>query len=291
MGWLILLLMKAGLLQTAISSARLPHRAVCFTSNCWTTRRITQAKLCHRYTLCFTPTDKPFKRRTPVSTRPNAASCKGSRSLYLRFFNSLGALAEFSDNLVEYAYDRQILCDPERQAYYFECLQVISESRNTEQLQMKVATLQSQDVVSRRDVIAAYRFFNIQPSDAANIDNARIIEIFQAQQPDLGAAAQEDARAHLYKLGVARQSSLLINASRQSVDTYADALSWLGHGVDQNTSDEGILAVLAIRVSGASSLFSVAPQPFADSLRLLDRKQSHQRRNRPKSHLRYCLCT
>lgn len=165
-----------------------------------------------------------------------------------RFFNSLGALPEFSDSLVEYAYDRQTICDPERQPYYFECLQEITDSRSTEQLQMKVATLQSQEIVSRRDIFAAYRYLNIPPSEGKNFEDSRIIELFQAQQPDLGAVAQEEARGHLYKLGVSRQSNLLINASRQSVDTYEDALSWLGNGVTKDTPDEAILAVLAIRV-------------------------------------------
>ncbi len=116
---------------------------------------------------------------------------------------------------------------------------------------MKVATLQSQDIVSRRDISAAYQFLNITNSEAKTIDDARMIERFQAQQSDLGIAAQEIARSHLYKLGIARQSTLLINASRQSVDTYEDALSWLGNGATKQTPDEVILAVLAIRVGRA----------------------------------------
>ena len=165
-----------------------------------------------------------------------------------RFFNSLGAIPEFSDSLIEYAFDRQTICDPERQAYYFECLQEITESRNTEQLQMKVATLQSQDIVSRRDISAGYRFLNIPPGEGNNIDDARIIELYQAQQPDLGAVAQEQARTHLYKLGLSRGSSALINASRQFVERYEEALAWLGNGVNKDTPDESILAVLAIKV-------------------------------------------
>ena len=152
---------------------------------------------------------------------------------------------------MEFAHDRQALCDPAAQAYYLECLQVITEDRQTEQLQMKLATLQSQDVVSRRDLRAAYRFLNIQLRDASDVSDARVVELFQAQQPDLGVAAQEEARSHLYKIGVSRNSTLIINASRQSVETYEDALSWLGNGVDKNTPDEGILAVLAIKVSNS----------------------------------------
>lgn len=166
-----------------------------------------------------------------------------------RFFNSLGALPDFADSLVEYCYDRQSVCDPGQQAYYLECLQVISEDRNSEQLQTKIAMLQSQDAVSRRDLTAAYRYFSIPVKDAQSVSDERIRELFQVQQSDLGLVAQEEARSHLYKLGVHRKSDLLISASRQSVDTYENALAWFGNGVNKDTSDEGILAVVAIKVS------------------------------------------
>ena len=202
----------------------------------------------------------------------------------IRFFSSLGALSDFSDTLIEYAYDRQASCDPGLQAYYFECLQVVTEGRYSEQLQTKVAMLQSQDVVSRRDLSAAYRSLNISVAESRTISDERIIEKYQAHQPDLGAVAQEEARAHLYKIGVARNSQTLIRASRQSVDTYDDALSWFGNGVNKDTSDEGILAVFSIKVS----------RSFLDSKRVAwqhrliftsDDGKQVQRRNRTKSHL------
>ena len=133
--------------------------------------------------------------------------------------------------------------------YYFECLQVISESRTTESLQMKVATLQSQDLVSRRDLSAAYRNLGIDQTSARSLSDDRVLEIFQARQSDLGPSAAEDARQALNKIGTSRQSQRLLRTSRQSIDTYEDALAWLGNGVTKDTSDEGIVAVFAIRVS------------------------------------------
>ena len=114
---------------------------------------------------------------------------------------------------------------------------------------MKVATLKSQDIVSRRDVSAAYRFFNVTPAESKTTEDSRILQLYQARIPDSGPQTQQEAREHLYKLGVIRNSNLLINASRQSVDTYEDALSWLGNGVNKDTSDDNILAVVAIKVS------------------------------------------
>lgn len=198
-----------------------------------------------------------------------------------RFFNSLGVLPDFSDSLVEYAYDRQANCDPDLQAYYLECLQVITESRYSEQLQMKVATPQSQHIVSRRDLTAAYRFLNISPAESKLISDAQVIERYQAQQPDLSAHTQQEAREHLYKIAVSRNSPLLMNASRQSVETYDDALSWLGNGVNKDTPDEGILAVLAIKVSRAF----LTRLPYLTFVS--DCGKQGQRRDRPKSNRRY----
>lgn len=114
---------------------------------------------------------------------------------------------------------------------------------------MKVATLQSQDVVSRRDLSAAYRYLNIHGSDASKLADERILELFQAQQPDLGPVQADEARQALYKIGSSRQSRILINASQQSVDTYEDALSWLGNGASKETSDDALLAIVGVKVS------------------------------------------
>lgn len=151
---------------------------------------------------------------------------------------------------MEYAYDRQVHCHPALAAYYLECLQVITEQRGTEQLQLKLALLQSsQYTVSRRDLSAAYRRFGISLAESRSISDEQIRDRFQAQQADLGSIAQQEAREYLYKLGLSRKSELLINASQQSVDTYEDALSWLGNGATKETSDEGIIAVFGVKVT------------------------------------------
>lgn len=174
---------------------------------------------------------------------PHSRLLKLKRS---RYYASLGAVADFADRLIEFCFNRQCLCDPERRPYYFECLQVITESRpSSESLQLKVATMSSQELISRRDLTAAYRHLDISPSEA---DDDRIVNLFHSRQSDLGKQAQEDARAALYKIGVARGSQRLINASRQTLETYDDALAWLGNGVNKSTPDEGLIAVVTIKV-------------------------------------------
>lgn len=179
----------------------------------------------------------------------NMYSTNRSRVTHRYYFASLGALHDFADELIDFAFERQCLCDPARRPYYFECLQLISEARNTDHLQMKVAMLASQDFVSRRDLFAAYRLLNVPVTDANAIDDARILELFQVRQADLGPRAQEDARQALNKIGTARGSVRLINASRQTIESYDDALTWLGNGVNRETTDEALLAVVGIKVS------------------------------------------
>lgn len=164
------------------------------------------------------------------------------------YFASLGIQPDFADSLVEFAFDRQADCDPEQRPYYFECLQVITDTRGGERLQVKVATLESEGSISRRDLSAAYRVLNLSPLEARQADDDRILNLFTVLQSDSGAHAQEEARQALYKIGVVRGSQRLINTSHQTIETYEDALSWLGNGVDQTTPDEGLLAVVAIKV-------------------------------------------
>lgn len=65
-------------------------------------------------------------------------------------FASLGALGDFSDNLISFCYDRQTDCDPENIPYYFDCLQDIANGRQSETLIIKASTLASQDVIGRK---------------------------------------------------------------------------------------------------------------------------------------------
>jgi ubiquitin carboxyl-terminal hydrolase 25 len=149
---------------------------------------------------------------------------------------------------VAFAYERQSECDPERLPFYLECLQVITDARSTETLQTKVAVLQSQGVFSRRDITAAYSALNIGLDEAGSISDDRIIGLYQSQLPDVGASRAEELRQALYKLGVVRQSPALLQAAQQMVDTYEDALRWLGNGAGKETEDEGIVAVYGVKV-------------------------------------------
>ena len=163
-----------------------------------------------------------------------------------------------------FAFDRQLACDPTRQPYYVECLQVITESRGTEQLQITLATLASQDMISRRDLAAAHRHLGLPAPGTDDLDDDQILNLFFVRQSDLGPGAQEEARQALHKIGAARHSQALINASRQTVETYEEALRWLGNGVTKDTPDDSLLVVAAMKVSPCSRFVSLGSLPGDD---------------------------
>ncbi|TKA52384.1 hypothetical protein B0A55_13194, partial [Friedmanniomyces simplex] len=178
----------------------------------------------------------------------------------LPYLASLGVLQDFADSLIEFAFDRQSSCDPERQAYYFECLQVIAESRGTEQLQTKVVMLHSQDLVSRRDLSAAFRYLGVQVPKVGStpLTDEYILDCFTARQSSVSTAVAEQNREALQKIAIARSSQKLLKASKQSVDTYEDALAWLGPEATKDTPDDLLLALAATKNESAADKEIVA---------------------------------
>ena len=164
---------------------------------------------------------------------------------------SLGACADFGDGLIEFAYQRQTDCDPVNTPYYFECFQEITNQRNSEDLQMKMVMLQSSGLVSRRELSEAYRAFDL-PVNGGGADDDRIMNLFQSQVSDQGQVGQERLREMLGRIGRFRGSTYLINASQQSIETVADAYAWLGNGLNEQSDDEMVTTVFAIRVSAYS---------------------------------------
>ncbi|KAK4547497.1 hypothetical protein LTR36_001154 [Oleoguttula mirabilis] len=74
------------------------------------------------------------------------------------------------------------------------------------------------------ELAAAFRYLNIDPKHADRMTSRRILELYQAQKPDLGAIAAEKARLALGRIGVARDSWMLVDTYNESVDnTHGDA--------------------------------------------------------------------
>jgi len=116
-------------------------------------------------------------------------------------YAGLGAVLDFDDSLVAFAYDCQIHCDAKNAPYYLECLQTISEGRGSEDLQTKALIEATSGRLSLKDVRNAYKNLGVDSSLADDT----IIGTFQARVAD--APRQEDAmRRDLNIIGQDRSS-------------------------------------------------------------------------------------
>lgn len=164
-----------------------------------------------------------------------------------RTFAALGALPDFSDKLIEFAYNRQTTCNPATEPYYFECLQQISKKRGTEDLLLKVTMVESEGVVSRKDLAEAYRYFAQDPGFPNSPDD-RVLNMFHVQQSDQGVAGQQKGCEMLTRIGKARKSQRILNAAQQQLETAEDAYAWLGQDIGPHSDDAFVTTAYAIKV-------------------------------------------
>ena len=187
---------------------------------------------------------------------------------FFRFYAGLGATGDFHDDLIGYAYDRQIACDVENTPYYLECLQGIEEGRSSEDLQTKVAIEASSDKISLKDVRGAYRDLGLD-GQSENLDDDTIIGTFQSRILDAPKQELEMRRA-LMVIGQNRSSDkiqfiasksqcskwtwtpelsfILYNTNKVTgVTTYEQALTWLGATEDMD--DGFLLSMYSVKVN------------------------------------------
>lgn len=180
------------------------------------------------------------------------------------YYAGLGALHDFSDPLLLYSFDRQVVCDPQNSPYYFECIQDIARGRKSEFLETRVMTLASEGHISRKDVDEAYTYFGIDPRHGPLLNDGHIIGLFQSRLPDIGRTQEGEMRQMLRTLGQVRNSYALDQAASEcqchlerlvihsrtneflAIETYTQALAWLG--VDDTMADEYMVPLLSLKV-------------------------------------------
>ncbi|EKG16632.1 Peptidase C19 ubiquitin carboxyl-terminal hydrolase 2 [Macrophomina phaseolina MS6] len=163
------------------------------------------------------------------------------------YYAGLGALGVFSDSLLAYAYDRQITTDPQNHSYYYECLADLATGRRSEELDMKKAMEESKGIVSRKDALQALRRFNLEPDRFASYTDEYIINQFRARVQNVGSYEVPELRAHLKKIGAYRQSQTIMDAAADVIQTYEQALSWLG--ADATNGDDQVIALATLKKS------------------------------------------
>ena len=134
------------------------------------------------------------------------------------FYAALGAMHDFSDDLILYAFDRQTYCDrdSDHPPYYLDCLTAIANTRNSENLQLQLAKLVSEGYYGRSDIDKAYSYFNIDLDKAADMSDDLILGIFQARLGSEPVSRVAEMRQQLRIIGEARHSTVLQNSAANS---------------------------------------------------------------------------
>ncbi|KAG9538908.1 cysteine proteinase, partial [Aureobasidium melanogenum] len=159
-------------------------------------------------------------------------------------YASLGAIGDFSDRLIAFSYERQAACDPIEGPYYFDCLQDLATGRQSDILITKSAKLASQDTLSRKDINQSYMALGIEPRFEENIDDEEVIRLYKLRWSDSSTAGQSDLKIALKTVGRARNSRYILDTAADTVETYDQALAWLG--ADATQADDTIVALYGV---------------------------------------------
>lgn len=82
-----------------------------------------------------------------------------TQSIEHPWFASLGALDDFTDDFIAWAYDRQRECDPQNSPYYLDCLYGIATGRKSSDLETKFSIATSTGELRLTEIEAAYKYF------------------------------------------------------------------------------------------------------------------------------------
>jgi ubiquitin carboxyl-terminal hydrolase 25/28 len=128
-------------------------------------------------------------------------------------YAGLGAVQEFTSELLIYAFRRQTEWDPAGSAYYYDCLKALSSKYPSDDMNMQLAILASEGFISRAEVMEAYKYFGFQPNEIARLTDRDIIGHFESRLDSSHKNQETEIREKLKTLGKARGSSLLTDSA------------------------------------------------------------------------------
>lgn len=163
-------------------------------------------------------------------------------------YASLGALPDFSDRLIVFAFERQEVCDPDNLPHYYECLRQIFNARpNSDEIQMKVALLSSMGKKSRSEVADAYRYFGWDSTQEFAIDDAHIAGVYSSRLESVPMSQHPECRQMLEIIANSRDSRNLKDLASDVIETFDQALIFLGASVDM--TDEFIQTMYVTKIA------------------------------------------
>lgn len=163
------------------------------------------------------------------------------------YYASLGAVDQFTDDLLSWAYDRQCECDPENKPYYLDCLADIAKGRQSSDLQTKVVMATSAGQHGLKEIEDAYKFFALDPMTTEGDD--LIIGVYTARI-DSAPRQKDEARQCLRVIASARQSEKIGAVANDQTMSLEEALEFLN--VTEDTPSDSIEAAAVVLVCAFS---------------------------------------
>jgi len=160
-------------------------------------------------------------------------------------YASLGAIDDFIDDHVVWAYDRQCLVDPANKPYYFDCLKGVAKGRESEDLDTKVAIAVSAGEVGQDEIDAAYRYFGL---DSVFDEGDHHIAGLYKSRIESAPRQKDEAREQLAVLAKSRDSMILDELVNDKTLTYQEAMKFLN--VTAFTDADTVVAQATVLVSG-----------------------------------------
>jgi ubiquitin carboxyl-terminal hydrolase 25 len=172
-------------------------------------------------------------------------------------YASLGAVDQFTDDLLSWAYDRQCECDPANKPYYLDCLADIAAGRKSSDLETKVVIATSAGEHGLKEIEAAFKFFALDPSTTEGDDH--IIGVYTTRI-DSAPRQKDEARQCLRVIASARQSAKIEAVANDQTMSISEALEFLN--VTEDTPSDSIQAAAVVMVSLISEVDPISTSNY-----------------------------
>jgi ubiquitin carboxyl-terminal hydrolase 25/28 len=159
---------------------------------------------------------------------------------------SLGAVENFTDTLLEWAYDRQCQCDPVNKAYYLDCLNGIALGRGSSDLQMKVVMATSAGEHGLKAIEDSYKFFGLTSETAEGDDH--VMGLYKSRI-ESAPRQKDEARECLAIIAKHRNSEKIEALVNDRTMSFEEALEFLQVNHDTASDSIGASAVAVVSCS------------------------------------------
>jgi ubiquitin carboxyl-terminal hydrolase 25/28 len=193
--------------------------------------------------------------------RPTSGTRSVSHEVDHPYYSGLGAVGDFSDELLLFAYTAQWQADPVNGPYYFECLQDLAIGRKSTELEIQVQMLASKGHSNRKEVNNAYLYLAMDPRHAHVLGDEHIIGQFRARLQDIGPGAVQETRNMLRIIASARNSERIRQEASSAIETYSQALNCLD--AQEETDDDVIITCYSLKASDSAASQEIAAKAVA----------------------------